>query len=164
MSTTTDLDGQPRQVGIVDMGCYEAPATDAYTNWFAPYPTITGANRAPDIDFDNDGLPNGIEFVIGSNPETFTGPNTPGYPSLTTSGGSVTYTFKRSTASKAYEIRVETSADLRIWPPAASYLIPTTDGTAAPVTVSGEHITVTLPLASDTRKFLRLRAIIAFTP
>ena len=57
---------------------------------------------------------------------------------------------------KAWEVRVETSTDLVNW--SASYLIPTTDGTAGPVTVSGENVTVTLPMASDTKRFLRLRA------
>jgi uncharacterized protein (TIGR03790 family) len=132
---------------------------DPYADWLdTNHPSITGAGRAPDFDFDNDGLPNGIEFVIGSNPETPTGNNTPGYPVLTISGSNLTYTFRRSSASKAYEVRVHTSTDLTNWP--TSYPIATSDGTAGPVTVSGENVTVTLPMAPDAKRFLRLEAVI----
>jgi len=129
-----------------------------YSDWLSNYPSISDADRAPNLDFDNDGLPNGIEFVIGSNPQTPNGPDTPGYPALTTSGSNLVYTFRRSPASKAYELRVATSTDLTNW--TTSYPIPTTDGTDGPVTVSGENVTVTLPMAPDSKKFLRLEALI----
>ena len=137
---------------------------DSYTAWLGSYPVITGANRSPNVDYDNDGLANGIEFMIGSDPTTSTGSATPGYPAGTLSGGNFVYAFKRSTASKGYPVTVETSVDLVTWPPAKSYLIPTVDGTVGDVTVTGETVTVTIPMAPDAKKFARARVEIPFTP
>jgi hypothetical protein len=125
---------------------------------------MTGTDRAPGVDFDGDGLNNGVEFVIGSDPTAFTGPATPGYPTATVSGGNLIYTFKRSEASKAYPVTVETSTDLVTWPPANAYPIPTADTAGPPVTVSGETVTVTIPMAPDLRKFARVMTDIPFTP
>lgn len=138
--------------------------TDAYLGWLATYPTLTGANRAPGVDFDNDGLDNGIEFVIGSDPTQTTGSATSGYPAATVTGGNLVFTFKRSTASKAYPVTVETSTDLATWPPAKAYLVPTADTAGPPVAVSGETVTVTIPMAPDASKFARVKADIPFTP
>lgn len=138
--------------------------TDAYLGWLATYPTLTGANRAPGVDFDNDGLDNGIEFVIGSDPTQTTGSATSGYPAATVTGGNLVFTFKRSTASKAYPVTVETSTDLATWPPANAYLVPTADTAGPPVAVSGETVTVTIPMAPDASKFARIKADIPFTP
>jgi fibronectin-binding autotransporter adhesin len=137
---------------------------DSYTAWLGSYPVITGANRSPNVDYDNDGLANGIEFMIGSDPTTSTGSATPGYPAGTLSGGNFVYAFKRNTASKSYPVTVETSVDLATWPPAKSYLIPTVDGTVGDVTVTGETVTVTIPMAPDAKKFARARVEIPFTP
>lgn len=137
---------------------------DSYTGWLGSYPIISGANRSPNVDYDNDGLANGIEFMIGSDPTTSTGSATPGYPVGTPSGGNFVYTFKRSNASKRYPVTVETSVDLATWPPAKSYLIPTVDGTTGDVTVTGETVTVTISMAPDAKKFARVKAEIPFTP
>jgi hypothetical protein len=142
----------------------EAIVADPYAGWLSAYPGLTGANRAPGVDFDNDGLNNGIEFVIGSNPTVFNGPSTTGYPAATVTGGNLVFTFKRSNASKAYPVTVETSVDLLTWPPAKSYLIPIVDTAGLPVTVAGETVTVTIPMAPDATKFARLKAAIPFTP
>jgi hypothetical protein len=136
---------------------------DPYLGWLAGYGALTGANRAPGVDFDGDGLDNGIEFVIGSDPTAFTGPGTAGFPAATVSGGNMVFTFKRSNASKAYAVTAETSTDLVTWPPANAYLIPTVDGTSGAVTVAGESVTVTIPMAPDAKKFARVKADIPFT-
>jgi len=138
--------------------------TDPYAGWLAAYPALTGANRAPGVDFDGDGLDNGIEFVIGSDPTAFTGPATAGYPAATVGGGNLVFTFKRSNASKTYAVTVETSTDLAAWPPAGAYLVPTADTAGPPVTVAGENITVTIPMAPDAKKFARIKADIPFVP
>jgi autotransporter-associated beta strand protein len=137
---------------------------DPYLGWLAGYGALTGANRAPGVDFDGDGLDNGIEFVIGSDPTAFTASTAPGYPTATLTGGNMVFTFKRSNASKAYAVTVETSTDLATWPPANAYLVPTTDTAGPPVTVAGENVTVTIPMAPDAKKFTRVKADIPFTP
>jgi autotransporter-associated beta strand protein len=142
----------------------EAVGGDPYGGWLAGYPALTGANRSPGVDFDNDGLDNGIEFVIGSDPTAFTGPGTAGFPAATVTGGNLVFTFKRSNASKAYAVTVETSVSLVTWPPANAYLIPTADGNSGAVTVTGEDVTVAIPMAPDAKKFARLKAEIPFTP
>jgi autotransporter-associated beta strand protein len=142
----------------------EAVGGDPYGGWLAGYPALTGADRSPEVDFDGDGLDNGIEFVIGSDPTSFTASTTPGYPQAAVGGGNVVFTFTRSTASKAYPVAVQTSIDLLTWPPANAYLIPTTDGTSGAVTVAGESVTVTIPMAPDAKKFTRLHADIPFIP
>ena len=137
---------------------------DAYQGWLDGYAALTGANRAPGVDFDGDGLDNGIEFVIGSDPTAFTGPGTAGFPAATVTGGNLVFTFKRSNASKSYAVTAETSTDLATWPPAKAYPIPTVDGTSGAVTVAGESVTVTIPMAPDAKKFARVKADIPFTP
>jgi autotransporter-associated beta strand protein len=138
--------------------------SDPYLGWLAGYAALTGANRAPGADFDSDGLDNGIEFVIGSDPTTFTGPGTAGFPTATVTGGNLVFTFKRGNDSKMYAITVETSADLTVWPPAGAYLVPTTDTAGPPVNVAGETVTVTIPMGTDAKKFARVNAEIPFTP
>lgn len=142
----------------------ESVGGDAYSSWLASHPALTGTNRFPDADFDGDGLNNGIEFVIGSDPALFTASTTPGYPQATLDGSNMVFTFTRSNASESYTVTAETSVDLVTWPPANAYLIPTTDGTSGAVTVAGETVTVTIPMAPDSRKFTRLNANIPFTP
>jgi hypothetical protein len=140
---------------------------DPYVGWLATYPALTGANRAPNADFDNDGLANGVEFVIGSNPTT---PTTSGLPGGVVSGANLVFTFKRSDASETYAVSVETSTDLLTWPPAKAYAIPTIATTGPPVTVVDngpatlDDVTVTIPMAPDAKKFARLKAVIPFTP
>ena len=142
-------------------------SNDAYLGWLAAYPALTGASRAPNADFDNDGLANGVEFVIGSNPTT---PTTSGLPSGVVSGTNLVFTFKRSDASEAYAVAVETSTDLLTWPPANAYAIPTVATTGPPVTVVDngpatlDDVTATIPMAPDAKKFARLKAVIPFTP
>jgi autotransporter-associated beta strand protein len=136
---------------------------DAYLDWLAAYPALTGASRAPGEDFDNDGLDNGVEFVIGSDPTTATG-----RPAATVIGGNLEFTFKRSDASEAYAVSVELGTDLATWP--TVYNIPgiATSGPVVYVTDNGpttpDDVIVRVPMAPDTKKFARLKAVIPFTP
>jgi autotransporter-associated beta strand protein len=139
--------------------------TDAYLDWLAAYPALTGTNRAPGEDFDNDGLDNGVEFVIGSDP---TAPTATGRPAATVIGGNLEFTFKRSDASEAYAVSVELGTDLATWP--TVYNIPgiATSGPVVYVTDNGpttpDDVIVRVPMAPDTKKFAWLKAVIPFTP
>lgn len=77
---------------------------DPYLAWLATFPALTGADRAPDVDFDGDGLVNGLEFVLGSNPASSA---SAGLVGSVFSGGNLVLTFKSSEASKAYAVVVE---------------------------------------------------------
>jgi autotransporter-associated beta strand protein len=138
---------------------------DAYLDWLAAYPALTGASRAPGEDFDNDGLDNGVEFVIGSDPTAATAT---GRPAATVIGGNLEFTFKRSDASEAYAVSVELGTDLATWP--TVYNIPgiATSGPVVYVTDNGpttpDDVVVRVPMAPDTKKFARLKAVIPFTP
>jgi autotransporter-associated beta strand protein len=138
--------------------------SDPYLAWLAAYPAIAGANRAPAADFDGDGLANGIEFVLGTNPTAAT---TTGLPAGNVAGSNFIFTFKRSDASKSYPVNVETGTSLLSWP--GRILIPTTEVAGRPVTVidngaAPDDITVSIPMGTDARKFARINADIPFTP
>ena len=140
---------------------------DPYLTWLAASPALSGANRAPNADFDNDGLANAVEFVIGADPTLFTDPATAGYPKATVTGGNLVFTFKRSDASHAYPVAVETSSDLATW--STSYSIPNVATAGLPVTVvdngsAPDDVTVTIPMAPNARIFARLRVDVPFTP
>ncbi len=134
-----------------------------YTSWADSF-SLTGGNRAPSADPDNDGLENGVEFVIGSNPTTAT---TSGKPSASLSGGNLVFTFKRSDESEAVDVFVEYGTTLATWP--GQFAIPAGAYSDANVTVINndpglDDVTVTIPVGSDTRKFARLRADVPYTP
>jgi hypothetical protein len=54
-SSTSDLAGAPRKVGIIDLGAYEGPVDDPAILW--------------ETDFDRDGRPYGIEIANGTDPD-----------------------------------------------------------------------------------------------
>lgn len=139
-------------------------ATDPYLAWLNSFPAITGPNRAPDADFDNDGVPNGIEFVLGSDP---TSAASTGLFTSTVADGNLVLTFKRSDASKAFPVRVEHGTSLATWP--GQILVPTIPTVSERITVADnesdlDDITVRIPMGSDLRKFARIQAEIPFTP
>jgi hypothetical protein len=70
VTTTTDLDGNPRIVGgTVDMGAYEcqSPALLDFYNWLQTYELSTSASSVY-LDSDGDGMNNWQEWVCGTNP------------------------------------------------------------------------------------------------
>ncbi|MEI6674967.1 MAG: MBG domain-containing protein [Verrucomicrobiota bacterium] len=76
-------------------------ANDAYATWIAAK-HLTGADAAATADPDHDGIPNSIEFVLGSEPN----PSNPGsnsrslLPSVTRNpDGSMAFSFHRKTVS-----------------------------------------------------------------
>jgi autotransporter-associated beta strand protein len=128
-----------------------------YDDWADDFPVFTPTNAT--LDFDNDGIDNLLEFVLGGNPTL----SEPGIaPSVNASGSDLVVTFKRSDASElapAVTVKVQTSPDLVTWTDFAT--IGATDGsgyTVAENAAAADTIVVTIPKAAATRKFARVVA------
>ncbi|WP_035612889.1 hypothetical protein [Haloferula sp. BvORR071] len=110
-----------------------AAAGTTYATWAA----TNAGGQAHNLDFDNDGVDNGIEFFMGQNGSTFTA-NPPMI------GGSVTW--PRASDRTVSSFGVEVSTDLVSWGPA----------TPANVVITPTSVTYTPP-TGQARHFLRLR-------
>ena len=115
---------------------------------------ITGAGAA--VDSDGDGIPNGIEFVIGGDPS---GPGSDSnglLPVVTVDVDYLNFTFRRTDAAASYDPFVEYSNSLGQW--ATAY--PGVDGVIIEEDVGAEVALVTLriprELASGPALFARL--------
>lgn len=144
---------------------YSLVATSPYDTWLAAYPSITGANRAPDVDFDNDGIDNGVEFLTGSAPDNSADAKP---PAVTLDGsGDLVVTFKRQDAAEAYTVSVESSTTLLgPWTP---IVVPNDAVAGPPVTVvdngtAPDDVTVVVASGGSPRKFARVKIEIPFTP
>jgi hypothetical protein len=131
-------------------------AAPTYAEWAA----INAPGSNPDEDFDLDGVPNAIEFVLGGGKDT----NDLGkLPSAATDGTNMTFTFvrDRGSADPSVSVAIEVGTDPGNWP----HVFPVGADTATThpdVTVTGnldgtDTITLTIPKAPDTRKFARLK-------
>ncbi len=141
--------------GVLEV--YTLPQLDAYGSWESDN-GIAGAGAA--VDSNNDGIPNGIEFVIGGNPSA---PNSDSNSLLqppVVDANNLTFVFRRTIASAAFNPFVEYSSDLAFWQKAQAGV----DG----VTVTEEpafystnvdRVTVTIPrsLATGSEFFARLQ-------
>ena len=114
------------------------PALNSYTTWAA----ANAGGQAANLDFDHDGMANGVEYFMGATGSTFT-PN----PPLVNTAGVRTVTWPRDPAATA-SFKVQVSNDLTTWtdvvPPD-----PSID------TSNPNQVTYTLP-SVDPRKFCRL--------
>ncbi len=123
----------------------KAVAANNYNTWAS---TNGVPGQAANLDHDNDGVPNGVEYFIG-------GPagNTTGFtelPGVTTVGATRSVTWVKGpgyTGNYPDDFVVETSTTLD-----ASWVQESSPGT---VTISGSNITYTFP--SGTVKFARLK-------
>lgn len=133
---------------------------DDYASW-ETVNGITGAGA--DVDSDNDGIPNGIEFVIGGDPSGPDSDSSALLPTITKSETHLTFVFRRTDASAGYNPFVEYGSDLSGWTEA----IPG-EPAENPVTISEDNgfygagidrVTVVIPLPEDGGKlFARLNA------
>jgi lysophospholipase L1-like esterase len=119
---------------------------------------LTGAAAAFDADPDHDGISNGIEFVIGGEPN----PATAGYnssallPTVEASGNNLVFTFTRTHAAAYLNPVVEFDADMQgVWTTATSgnATIAVTPGTTA------DTVTVTIPKGVNQKLFARLKVV-----
>ncbi|MBC8010345.1 MAG: Ig-like domain-containing protein [Burkholderiales bacterium] len=118
----------------------------SYGKWASTLPQIyTTAVLAPTGDYNADGIPNLLEYGLGSNPESFASTALPVVGRL---GNFMTLTFTRARSEMNYV--VEGSSDFGSWS-----TIATNPGTV------GQNVTVTdtvdITTAGSLRRFLRLR-------
>lgn len=135
---------------------YNPSAGNAYSNWESTN-GITGAGGAADSDAD--GIPNGIEFVIGGDPS---GPGSDSHsllPSATVDAMNLTFVFRRADESVAFAPRVRYGPDLDAWATAqngVNGVIITEDNNF--YDASTDRVTVVIPrvLAGGPKFFARL--------
>jgi hypothetical protein len=123
----------PMQAGF---SIHQLPSSN-YNAWAA----VNTSGQSPDIDHDNDGLPNGIEYFMGATGSTHTAT-----PAIVNTGGVLTWTWPHDpTAVTAYKLQF--SDDLMNWPTVAP--------SANQVLTSPDRIQFTLPSGTG-KKFFRL--------
>lgn len=129
---------------------------------FATWAGTNGLSGSATADFDKDGISDGAEYVLGTDPKV---PSSGG-PSIATSASAMTVTFTRDHRSLTSDIAldVEVSPNLATWTN-VYHVGPVGGASAAEVTVADQGtfdtITVTLPRGSDAMKFARLRVTLA---
>jgi autotransporter-associated beta strand protein len=119
---------------------------------------ISGAGA--DTDSDGDGIPNGIEFVIGGDPSGPDSDSNAPLPTATVDATNLSFVFRRTDASAGFDPIVEYSSTLAGWTTAQ-------DGVGGVVITednnfygpSTDRVTVTLPrtLSTGSELFARLR-------
>ena len=128
-----------------------------YSSWAA----LHGLSGNPTADYDGDGLPDVVEYVLGTNPTTANS----GGPSASLADGNLVFTFQRDHASLTSDISlsVEVSTDLANWP-GVYHVGADTASSDAGITVTDngtyDTVTLTVPQAPDAQKFARLRVIV----
>lgn len=140
--------------GLSEVRFEGTPVTSTpFESWLDGH-TLAGADRDPDADPDDDGTPNLVEFVIGGDP---TISDTDKLPQSEVIGGNLKVTFDRPDSVSGVSIRFEVGTDLVNWPDVF------TVGTSPEVAIdlngaAPDTVTLTLPQASHSRRFVRLVA------
>jgi hypothetical protein len=135
------------------------PQLDTFGSWA----TGLGLTGVATDDFDNDGLPDALEFVLGTDPKVSD------TPSITSdsSGDNLVLTFDRDDRSETADLtlQVEAGTNLVDWP--QLFTVADTSGNSTPgVTIlengdAADTITVIIPKNGATSLFTRIKAIVA---
>jgi autotransporter-associated beta strand protein len=107
-----------------------------YNTWA----TANAGGQAADLDYDMDGVPNGVEYFMGQTGSTFT-PN----PSVV--GNKITWPYDATTTGITYQVK--SSTDLSSWVPVSPQPVPT-----------GGTLEYILPTSGPTL-FVRLEVVVA---
>ncbi len=150
----------PGSVGALEL-VYTPASGDAYGAWAAQN-GLAGGDAAVDADPDADGLPNGLEFLLGGVPTAGPGSDSSAMlPTVTLDETHVVFVFRRTTAGAGASPSVETSVDLRgPWAPVVHGENGATETTETGGFGPGvDRVTVRVPRAGN-QLHLRLRASI----
>jgi hypothetical protein len=135
-------------------------AVDTYGAW----ETLNGiASAGADTDSDNDGIPNGIEFVIGGDPSGPGSDSNALLPTITLDGTYLNFTFRRTDDSTSYNPVVEYGSNLTGWTDAEAgvggvIINETNDGFG--LGIDSVQVRIPRALAVDARLFARLNVTI----
>ena len=127
-------------------------STTPYESFVTGYgldPLTTGA---PTVDYDNDGIANGIEFVLKTDPTAVTPADK--LPTITATPTDVIFTFRRNDASAASNpgAQKSTSMTAMTWTNITTGITVEDDGFELGV----DKVIVTIPRGVDERLFVRL--------
>ena len=151
--------------GMQEMVFYSSePATTPFEQYITDTWGLSGADAAPDNDYDADALVNAIEFVLGSDP---TAGSPAVAPTHTLDATHLVFTFRRSDVSVADGPSVEYGSNLTGWTTAIDgvngvSIVTVPDGFGSGI----DSVTVSIPrvLAANGRLFARLAVEVATTP
>jgi autotransporter-associated beta strand protein len=106
----------PNITGSGTLTVLTGPSATAYETWAGGNFTnaFTGNNTAPEVDYDNDGLKNLLEFVLNGDPTVSDNPSPT--PALTVTGTDFVFSFNRRDDSVAETtVLFEYGNDLATW-------------------------------------------------
>ena len=140
------------------------PAGTAYDTWATTTHGMLGQAAALDADTDHDGLPNGIEFVLGSDPASApSGLTTPALqPTADRDGNNLAFTFT-CTHEAAY-LNPVAEFNTNLLGPWTTAVDPDNASIAVAPGSSSDTVTVTIPLGSNDRMFARLKVSASGNP
>lgn len=130
--------------------------TNGFTSWIQSK-GLSGAAAAFAADPDEDGLANGIEFVLGTEPNPANPAAGSGFrlPTVTVENNSLVFTYQRVGAAATYQIVVDFSPS-----PAGPWTTAVDPGNATISTLEGspdDTVTVSIPRGTSPKLFARLR-------
>lgn len=145
-------------------GAFTGGGTLRVTSGPAGYATWKAENAptgTPSDDYDDDGVSNGVEFVIGGTKETN---DLSKLPAISINGGNLVFTFQRDNASVdgTTAVVIQVGTDLSSWPD--TYTVPGTAQVNNPgvtiqkdtPSVGTDTVTLTVQKGSAPTKFARL--------
>jgi fibronectin-binding autotransporter adhesin len=135
----------------------------AVVSGYGTWADVNAPGQGAGGDFDNDGVSNGAEYVLGGLAST---QDSGKLPTISASGANLVFSFKRDQDSKTVDttVAIEVGTTLASW--TDSYSVGNdTAGSTTGVTVTDngdgfDTVTLTIPKGSDTKKFARLSVIV----
>jgi autotransporter-associated beta strand protein len=157
----TSAQGWSVNVQDNDLVLVYAPSA-GYTGWIAGK-NLTGADAAFTADPDKDGIPNGIEFVLSSepNPANTAAGSTALLPTVASDSTYLRFTYRRSTLAASANPTVQYDVDLAgVWTPAVNGQNGVVINTTAGIEPGIDRVEVLIPqsLAAGGKLFARLAA------
>ena len=129
---------------------------------FASWAAGLGLSGDPDSDFENDGVADGVEYVLGTDPKvsSSTGITT------TQAGTDMTFAFSRDDQSETADLTliVEAGPDFQSWPQVFQ-IGDTTANSSAGVVITengagADTVVVTIPKGSAVKFFARMKVVV----
>ncbi len=149
------------QSGNSLMLAYTPGSALTYQSWATGPPwNLTGGDALAGADPDKDGISNGIEFVIGGNPATFS--DTDKLPVVTITGANLVFTFRRSDLSAYLNPAAQYGSDLTGWITAQHNVAGVSIMENNDIEPGIDSVVVTIPqsLAGGSKFFARLRVVV----